>query len=70
LESLNSELVKTKDAANQADAKADDATKTVKTLKEELDQANAQIARLKDELDQRPPPPVSVSPPAENSPPQ
>jgi uncharacterized coiled-coil DUF342 family protein len=67
LESVNSELAKTKEAADQANAKADDAVNTAKALQGALDQANAQIERLKAELDQRPPPPVSVSPPGADS---
>jgi chromosome segregation ATPase len=67
LESVNGELTKTKQAAEQADAKADDAANTAKALQGALDQANAQIERLKAELDQRPLPPVSVSPPGVDS---
>ena len=67
LESVNGELAKSKDATEQANAKADDAANTAKTRQGELDQANAEIEQLKTELDQRPLPPVSVSPPGENS---
>jgi chromosome segregation ATPase len=64
LESVNGELAKTKEAAQQANATADEATNTAKTLKDALDQANAEIERLKTD-EQRPLPPASVSPPGE-----
>jgi hypothetical protein len=64
---MNRELVETKEAAERANEKADDAANTAKTLQGALDQANAQIERLKTELDERPLPPVSVSPPGANS---
>ncbi len=60
LEGLNSELAKAKEAAEQANTKATE-------LENAVNSANAEIGRLKGELEQRSPPPVTVSPPENDS---